>query len=172
MAQILSQKSAHQITCKRYLIISIIVVSLDQLSKIVMLCRFAYGDQHSITPFFNLLLIYNRGGPFSFLSTAGGWQRWMFIALSTLATIVIIRLLKRHYRHKLFCAALALILGGALGNVIDRMVYGYVIDFIDLHINSWHWPAFNIADSSITSGAVLLVLAELSEYMLCRENLD
>lgn len=143
-----------------YFSISLIVVLLDQLSKIVLSCLFTYGYPYPITSLFNLLLIYNGGGAFNFLATAGGWKRWAFTALGTLSMVVITFLFKKNSRQKLFCAALALIFGGALGNVIDRLVYGYVIDFIDFHIGSWHWPAFNIADSSITSGAVLLVLDE------------
>lgn len=141
--------------------VSLIVILLDQLSKIAVLRLFTYGDPHPLAPCFNLLLIYNRGAAFSFLASAGGWQRWAFTALGIAAALVIIWLLKRHSGQKLFCTALALILGGALGNVIDRLVHGHVIDFLDFHVGTWHWPAFNIADSGITVGAVLLVFDEL-----------
>ncbi|WP_225721545.1 signal peptidase II [Candidatus Vallotiella sp. (ex Adelges kitamiensis)] len=161
MMRTLSRKYTCLTTLTPYLIISLIAVLIDQSSKIVMSHLFAYGNPYPITSCFNLLLIYNNGGAFSFLSTAGGWQRWVFTALSTVSVIAITYLLKKHSEHKLFCTALALILGGALGNVIDRIIYGYVIDFIDFHIRNWHWPVFNIADSSITNGAVLLVLDEL-----------
>ncbi|MCA3843061.1 MAG: lipoprotein signal peptidase, partial [Burkholderia sp.] len=101
------------------------------------------------------------GAAFGFLSTAGGWQRWAFTALGIAATLVICFLLKRHGQQRLFSLSLAMILGGALGNVIDRLVYGHVIDFLDFHLGAWHFPAFNLADSAITVGAVLLIYDEL-----------
>ena len=106
-------------------------------------------------------LTYNTGAAFSFLAMAGGWQRWAFTLLGIVAALVICYLLKRHGTQKMFCTALALILGGALGNVIDRLMYGHVVDFLDFHVGGWHWPAFNLADSAITIGAVLLVIDEL-----------
>ncbi|SMF98131.1 signal peptidase II [Burkholderia singularis] len=141
--------------------LSLIVILFDQLTKIAVLRTLAYGVLHPLAPFFNLTLIYNRGAAFGFLGTASGWQRWAFTALGLGATIVICYLLKRHGRQRLFSLALALILGGALGNVIDRLLYGHVIDFLDFHVGAWHWPAFNLADSAITIGAVLLVYDEL-----------
>ena len=141
--------------------VALIVILFDQLSKIAISKVFAYGESVAITPFFNLVLVYNRGAAFSFLAAAGGWQRWAFTGLGVVAALVICYLLKRHGTQRLFCTALALILGGALGNVIDRLVYGHVIDFLDFHVGGWHWPAFNLADSAITIGAILLVLDEL-----------
>ncbi|MGE8580685.1 MAG: signal peptidase II [Burkholderia contaminans] len=141
--------------------ISLIVILFDQLSKIAILKTFAYGAQHELTSFFNLVLVYNRGAAFGFLSTASGWQRWAFTALGIGATLVICFLLKRHGQQRLFSLSLAMILGGALGNVIDRLVYGHVIDFLDFHLGAWHFPAFNLADSAITVGAVLLIYDEL-----------
>ncbi|WP_323121028.1 signal peptidase II [Burkholderia alba] len=141
--------------------ISLIVILFDQLTKIAVLKTFAYGVLHPVAPFFNLTLIYNRGAAFGFLATAGGWQRWAFTALGIGATLVICYLLKRHGHQRLFSTSLALILGGALGNVIDRLVYGHVIDFLDFHVAGWHWPAFNLADSAITIGAILLIYDEL-----------
>ncbi|AOJ01193.1 MULTISPECIES: signal peptidase II [Burkholderia] len=141
--------------------ISLIVILFDQLTKIAVLKTFVYGVMHQLTPFFNLTLIYNRGAAFGFLATAGGWQRWAFTALGVGATLVICYLLKRHGHQRLFSLSLALILGGALGNVIDRLLYGHVIDFLDFHVGAWHWPAFNLADSAITVGAVLLIYDEL-----------
>jgi signal peptidase II len=141
--------------------VALIVILADQLTKIAIAKVFAYGESHVITPFFNLVLVYNKGAAFSFLSAAGGWQRWAFTALGVVAALVICYLLKRHSTQKLFCTALALIMGGALGNVIDRLMYGHVIDFLDFHVAGWHWPAFNLADSAITIGAVLLVFDEL-----------
>ncbi|HVW52719.1 MAG TPA: signal peptidase II [Trinickia sp.] len=141
--------------------ISLIVILFDQLTKIAVTKVFAYATPHVVTPFFNFLLIFNRGAAFSFLSTASGWQRWAFTALGVIAACVIVYLLKRHGNQRLFCTALALIMGGALGNVIDRLVHGRVIDFLDFHVGNWHWPAFNLADSAIVIGAALLVLDEL-----------
>ncbi|MFC0400977.1 signal peptidase II [Paraburkholderia rhizosphaerae] len=141
--------------------VALIVILADQLTKIAIAKVFSYGESHVITPFFNLVLVYNRGAAFSFLAMAGGWQRWAFTLLGIVAALVICYLLKRHGTQKMFCTALALILGGALGNVIDRLMYGHVIDFLDFHVGGWHWPAFNLADSAITIGAVLLVIDEL-----------
>jgi signal peptidase II len=141
--------------------VAVIVILFDQLTKIAVAKVFAYGSSHAIAPFFNLVLVYNRGAAFSFLAMAGGWQRWAFTALGVAAAVLICYLLKRHGNQKLFCAALALIMGGAIGNVIDRLMYGHVIDFLDFHVGTWHWPAFNLADSAITIGAALLVFDEL-----------
>ena len=114
--------------------IALIVILFDQLTKIAVQKVFAYGVPHEVTPFFNLVLVYNRGAAFSFLAMAGGWQRWAFTALGVVAALVICYLLKRHGGQKMFCTALSLILGGALGNVIDRLAYGHVIDFLDFHV--------------------------------------
>jgi signal peptidase II len=105
--------------------------------------------------------VYNKGAAFSFLAAESGWQRWFFTALGIGAALFIVHLLKRHAGQRMFCWALALILGGAIGNVIDRIAYGHVIDFLDFYIGNWHWPAFNVADSAICIGAVLFVLDEL-----------
>jgi signal peptidase II len=141
--------------------VAVIVILFDQLTKIAVAKVFAYGSSHVVAPFFNLVLVYNRGAAFSFLAMAGGWQRWAFTALGVGAALLICYLLKRHGNQKLFCTALSLIMGGAIGNVIDRLLYGHVIDFLDFHVGGWHWPAFNLADSAITIGAALLVFDEL-----------
>jgi signal peptidase II len=141
--------------------IALIVILVDQLTKIAIARIFGYGQGREITSFFNLVLVYNRGAAFSFLAAAGGWQRWAFTALGVVAALVIGYLLKRHASQRMFCTALSLILGGALGNVLDRLMYGHVVDFLDFHVGGWHWPAFNVADSAITVGAVLLVIDEL-----------
>jgi len=142
--------------------IAFIVILLDQLSKITIAKLFAYAETKVVTSFFNLTLQYNPGAAFSFLSDAGGWQRHMFTAIGIGAALYIIYLLKRHSGQRLFCWALALILGGAIGNVIDRIAYGHVIDFLDFHWQGLgHFPAFNIADSAICIGAALFVLDEL-----------
>lgn len=148
-------------TLTPWLGIALIVILFDQLTKIAVMKVFAYGTPYALTPFFNMLLVFNRGAAFSFLAAAGGWQRWAFTALGVGAALVIVFLLKRHSAQRLFCTALALIMGGALGNVIDRLVHSYVIDFLDFHVGRWHWPAFNLADSAIVVGAILLVLDEL-----------
>jgi signal peptidase II len=114
-----------------------------------------------ITGFFNLELTYNKGAAFSFLADASGWQHQFLTAVGVVASLFIVYLLARHGTQKLFSAALALILGGALGNVIDRIAYGHVIDFLDFHWRGWHWPAFNLADSAIVCGAGLLIVDEL-----------
>lgn len=141
--------------------IAVIAILLDQVTKLTILKTFQYGEFHPLTSFFNLVLVYNKGAAFSFLAAAGGWQRWFFTLLGVVAATVIVVLLKRHNGQKMFCLSLSLILGGALGNVIDRVIYGHVIDFLDFHVGGWHWPAFNVADSAICVGAVLLVIDEL-----------
>jgi signal peptidase II len=141
--------------------IATIVILLDQISKITIKRLFAYGDSHAVTSFFNLVLVYNKGAAFSFLASGAGWQRYFFTAMGIAAAIFIVYLLKKHAGQRMFGWALALILGGALGNVIDRILYGHVIDFLDVHAGGWHWPAFNIADSAICIGAVLFILDEL-----------
>ncbi|MBI1892159.1 MAG: lipoprotein signal peptidase [Burkholderiales bacterium] len=141
--------------------IAAIVILLDQLSKITIGRVFSYGESYPLTSFFNLVLVYNKGAAFSFLAAQSGWQRWFFTGLGIAAAVFIVYLLKRHAGQRLFCWALALILGGAVGNVIDRIAYGHVVDFLDFHIRGWHWPAFNVADSAICIGAVLFILDEL-----------
>ena len=141
--------------------IAAIVILLDQITKITITRLFAYGDSSPVTSFFNFVLVYNKGAALSFLADQGGWQRYFFTAIGIAAAIFIIYLLKRHAGQRLFCWALALILGGAIGNVIDRALYGHVIDFLDVHFGGWHWPAFNIADSAICIGAALFIFDEL-----------
>jgi len=141
--------------------VAVVVVLLDQLSKITMTRLLAYGQSETINSFFNLVMVYNQGAAFSFLANSGGWQRWFFSALALAVSIFIVWMLNRNASQRMFCWSLSLILGGAVGNLIDRLVYGHVIDFLDFHIYGWHWPAFNIADSAITVGAALFVLDEL-----------
>jgi signal peptidase II len=142
--------------------IAAIVVLLDQVSKITVARLFAYAEERVVTSFFNLTLVYNKGAAFNFLSDAGGWQRYFFTGIAVAASLFILYLLKKHAGQRLFCWALALILGGAVGNVIDRIAYGHVIDFLDFHIKGWgHFPAFNLADSAIFLGAALFILDEL-----------
>ena len=138
-----------------------LIVLLDQATKLTIERVFDYGDVHPITGFFNLVLTYNKGAAFSFLAGASGWQKEFLTAVGVAASLFIVYLLARHGTQRLFSLALALILGGAVGNVIDRVAYGHVIDFLDFHWRGWHWPAFNVADSAIVCGAALLILDEL-----------
>ncbi|MFN7571581.1 MAG: signal peptidase II [Betaproteobacteria bacterium] len=144
-----------------WLALALAVILADQATKIVVERTFNYGDSIAVTSFFNLVLVYNKGAAFSFLAGAGGWQDEFLTAVGIGASIFIVYLLARHGHQKLFSLALALILGGAIGNVIDRIAYGHVIDFLDFHWRGWHWPAFNLADSAIVIGAALLILDEL-----------
>jgi signal peptidase II len=138
-----------------------LIVLVDQATKLTIQRVYAFGDVHPITSFFNLVLTYNKGAAFSFLASASGWQTQFLTAIGTVASLFILYLLARHGTQKLFSLALALILGGAVGNLIDRIAYGHVIDFLDFHWRGWHWPAFNVADSAIVGGAALLILDEL-----------
>ncbi len=136
---------------------ALLVVLLDQLTKYWISASFDYGESRAYSSFFNLVLTYNKGAAFSLLASAAGWQRGLFIAIALAAIVFISVLLARHAGEKLFCVALTLILGGAMGNVLDRIVLGHVVDFLDFHVGGWHWPAFNLADSAITVGAALLI---------------
>ena len=145
----------------RYLVIATITFLLDQLSKWSALSNLKMGVPEQVFPFMNWLLLFNPGAAFSFLAQGSGWQRWFFTAIGLAACIYIIWLIRKSQNDKLLCIALSLILGGALGNVLDRLMYGAVVDFIDLHYANWHWPAFNIADSAICIGAGLIIWGEL-----------
>jgi len=134
------------------------ILAVDRLTKILVLEAFAPGERLQLTGFFNLVLVFNKGAAFSFLAGASGWQTPVFATISTVAAVVITVLIVRHPGNRLLCAALALILGGALGNLWDRLAWGHVVDFLDFHAAGWHWPAFNVADSAITVGAGLLIL--------------
>jgi len=146
-----------------------VLVALDQLVKWVVLGYFSgRGTVEPVTPFFNLVLACNKGAAFSFLAGAPGWQTPLFAGFAVVASVVVGVLIVRHPGKRLFCGALALVLGGALGNLIDRLRVGCVVDFLDFHAAGWHWPAFNVADSAITLGAVALIL----ESLLHREPAD
>ena len=148
--------------------IAFVILLADQFTKLLIVGSFQLGDSQTITSFFNLVRVHNSGAAFSMLSTASGWQRWFFTGIGVVATLFILWLLRSHPTQKLFCFALALVLGGAVGNVIDRIAYGHVVDFLDFHWD-WlspvfyqgHFPAFNVADSAISVGAVCLILDEL-----------
>ncbi|HTN50220.1 MAG TPA: signal peptidase II [Burkholderiaceae bacterium] len=144
-----------------WLALALLVVFLDQLTKVIVEHSFEFGEVRPQADFFNLVLTYNKGAAFSFLANAGGWQDVFLTTVGVSASAFIVYLLARHGHQRLFSFALALILGGAIGNVIDRIVYGHVIDFLDFHWRGWHWPAFNLADSAIVCGATLLIVDEL-----------
>jgi signal peptidase II len=142
--------------------IAFIVILIDQITKITITRTFMHGEEKPITSFFNLVLAYNPGAAFSFLGNQNGWQRYLFSAIAIGAVVFIIYLLRKHAGQRMFCWALALIMGGALGNLVDRVAYGHVIDFLDFYWRGLgHFPAFNIADSAITLGAILFILDEL-----------
>ena len=141
--------------------LALLILIADQFTKVLILGYYRLGDATYITSFFNIVRVHNAGAAFSFLANAGGWQRWLFTGIGIVAAIFIIWMLKSHPGQKLFSFALACILGGAIGNVIDRTLYGYVVDFLDFHYAGWHFPAFNIADSTISIGAVCLILDEI-----------
>ena len=141
--------------------LALIVLLADQFTQVLIMGYFQLGDSLTVTSFFNLVRAHNAGAAFSFLASAGGWQRWLFTGIGVAAVLFIVWMLRSHAGQKLFCFALALILGGALGNVIDRVLYGYVVDFLDFHYAGWHFPAFNVADSGITVGAAFLILDEV-----------
>jgi signal peptidase II len=138
-----------------------VVILLDQFSKVLILGNFELGDSRVVTSFFNVVRVHNAGAAFSFLAGASGWQRWFFVGLGTVASVFIIWMLKRYPAQTLFCFAVSMILGGALGNVIDRLLHGYVLDFIQVHYAGMAFPSFNLADSAITLGAICLVVDEL-----------
>jgi signal peptidase II len=138
--------------------LSLAVIAFDYVTKLAVLGSLAPGESRALTPFFNLVLVFNKGAAFSFLAGAEGWQTLFFAAIAIVASIVISFLIIRSKSKPLFCAALALILGGALGNLYDRLVYGQVVDFLDFHAAGGHWPAFNVADSAITVGAAILIV--------------
>ncbi len=147
-----------------------ILVVLDQISKIWFDANLDYGQRMPVLPFFDFTLVYNSGAAFSFLADSEGWQRWLFTAIALIASVVIIRLLWRHPSQKILCAALACILGGALGNAIDRVLYGHVVDFLLFYWQDWYFPAFNIADVAITLGAIFLLLDEILRWRRERQR--
>jgi signal peptidase II len=148
--------------------LAVLVIVADQVTKTLILGAFQLGDVRPVTEFFNLVRVHNTGAAFSFLAGASGWQRWFFIGLGTAATVFIVWMLKKHPEQKLFCFAVTMIMGGAVGNVIDRALHGYVVDFLQFRFSilepvfrGGYFPSFNVADSAITLGAVLLIVDEL-----------
>ena len=145
----------------QWLGLAFIILLVDQFTKVLIVGYYHLGDSTYVTSFFNVVRVHNAGAAFSFLAGASGWQRWFFTVLGLVAAIVIVWMLRSHPGQKLFSFAMACILGGAIGNVIDRILYGYVVDFLDFHWHGMHFPAFNVADSAISIGAACLILDEL-----------
>ena len=154
----------------RWLLVAAVVIALDQLSKYAIVQRFELYEGEVVTSFFNLVRAHNPGAAFSFLAGAGGWQRWFFTALAVGATVFIVVMLRRHGQERMLSLALSLIMGGAIGNAIDRLWHGHVIDFLQFHWNGAAFPSFNIADSAITLGAVLLIVDELRRMRAAKKQ--
>lgn len=142
----------------RWFSISAIIVALDLYTKHLVQNAFVYGEHLTINTYFDLVRYHNEGAAFSFLANAGGWQKWFFTAITAIAVVVITYLIIKHHAEKLFCGGLALVLGGAIGNLYDRLTLGYVVDFLYFHIDDLYWPAFNVADSAICIGVGLLLM--------------
>ena len=142
----------------QWLAISLAVILLDLYTKHLVQQSFMLGDKVFMTSFFDLVRYHNEGAAFSFLADAGGWQKWFFTTVSIVASVFILYLLNKHQHEKLFSLGLALVLGGAIGNLYDRVTLGYVVDFLSFHLNNLYWPAFNVADSAITVGVGILLL--------------
>ena len=161
----------------KWLLLAAAVIALDQWTKALIVSHYRLGDATPITGFFNVVRAHNEGAAFSFLAGAGGWQRWFFTGIGLVAAVLITSMLKRHAGQKLFSFSLAMILGGALGNVIDRVWHGHVVDFLDFHWQALsgmfyggHFPAFNVADMAITCGAIGLILDEILRWKRSRRD--
>ena len=154
---------------RRWLSLAALVLLADQATKWLVLQTIPLGDVIPITDFFNLVHVRNPGAAFSFIADAGGWQRWLFAVFAIGVSALLIFMMRRAPEQRLFCFAAALVIGGAIGNLIDRLVFGEVIDFLDFHWQGWHWPAFNIADSGITVGAFLIIADEFLRMRKPRE---
>lgn len=140
---------------------ALLILIADQFTKTLIVGYYQLGDATYVSSFFNIVRAHNTGAAFSFLANAGGWQRWFFTGIGVVATIFIVWQLRQHPGQKLFAFSLSSILGGAVGNVVDRLLHGYVVDFLDFHWAGYHFPAFNIADAGISVGAACLILDEL-----------
>lgn len=142
---------------RKWLALAAVIVVIDQITKYFIVQKFVLHETLYLTPFFNLVRVHNTGAAFSMLADAGGWQRVFFIGIAVVASVWVVWLLRRHPEQKLFCLALAMILGGAIGNLIDRVLFGSVVDFVQVHYAGYFFPAFNVADSAITCGAGVLI---------------
>jgi signal peptidase II len=159
---LVSSRSAMSEGLLPWLGLALILLIADQFTKVLILGYYKLGDSTYVTSFFNVVRAHNTGAAFSFLAAASGWQRWLFTGIAVAAVVFILYLLRTHAGQRLFCFSLACILGGAVGNLVDRLMHGYVVDFLQFHWrNTWYFPAFNVADSAITIGAVCLVIDEL-----------
>ena len=148
--------------------LALIIIVADQFTKTLILGWFQLGDSRTVTDFFNIVRVHNTGAAFSFLADAGGWQRWFFVGIGAVASVFIVWMLKSHPGQRLFCFSLTMILGGAIGNVVDRLLHGYVVDFLQFRFavlepvfSGGYFPSFNVADAAISVGAVCLILDEL-----------
>lgn len=148
--------------------LAFLILVVDQITKALILAYYHYGEVTELTDWLNIVRVHNTGAAFSFLAGADGWQRWFFVGIGVASTIFIIYLLRVHAGQRLFCFALTCIMGGALGNVLDRLLHGYVVDMVDFHIGRWHFPAFNVADAAITLGVVFLLFDELQRVRRSR----
>lgn len=151
-------KRADLLNARKWFALAAAIVIADQLVKLLVLRTFAPGEQRVVTDFLNLVLVFNKGAAFSLFAQAPGWQAPVLSTFAVVASVVVGVFIVRSPGRALLCLGLALILGGAVGNVIDRMRFGHVVDFVDVHAFGWHWPAFNVADSAISVGAVLIIL--------------
>ena len=149
----------------QWLGLAFVLLLVDQFTKLLILGYYQLGESTYITSFFNIVRVHNTGAAFSFLASGSGWQRWFFIGIGTAAVIFILFMLRSHASQKLFSFAMACIMSGAIGNVIDRLLHGYVVDFIQVHYAGWYFPSFNVADSAISVGAVLLILDEIRRVL-------
>jgi signal peptidase II len=156
-----SRKPRQSSLAVRWLLLIVLLIGLDQITKLIITNQYTLGEQTVLTSWFNIVRVHNTGAAFSFLADAGGWQRWFFISLGVAAVGILGTMLWRQGHQTMFAIAATLIISGAIGNTIDRSTWGYVVDFIDWHYAGLHWPAFNLADSYITIGAVTLVLDEI-----------
>ncbi len=145
----------------QWLGLALLILVVDQITKVLILAYYHPGEVTVLTDWLNIVRVHNRGAAFSFLAGADGWQRWFFVGIGVAATGFILYLLRAHAGQRLFCFALTCIMGGAIGNVLDRLLHGYVVDMVDFHIGRWHFPAFNVADSAITLGVIFLLIDEI-----------
>lgn len=148
---------------KRWLALAGLIIAVDQYSKWLVLATLQFGETVVMTPFFNWTLTFNPGAAFSFLAAAGGWQRWLFTLLGLGVSAWVVVVLRQSLQQRLLSFGLSLLLGGALGNVIDRFRFGAVVDFIQLHVGDYYWPAFNVADSAICVGVGLILWTQLRQ---------
>ena len=151
-----------------WLLWALVIIGVDQITKQIILAHYQLGDWTPVASFFNIVRAHNTGAAFSFLADGSGWQRWLFVGIGVIATVLIVWQLRKNPNEKMFCLSLSSILGGAIGNVVDRLQHGYVVDFLDFHwdflsgiFRGGHFPAFNVADAAITAGAIGLILDEI-----------